>query len=56
MSSGQTNVSIQEKNMSIYFGNDFHNTQCINFVSLASNNADHIINVFQDVLFKLYFV
>ena len=35
LKSGQSNVPIEDKTLSIYYGNDFANIKCINFVSMA---------------------
>ena len=35
LKSGQLNVPIEDKTLSIYYGNDFVNIKCINFVSMA---------------------
>ena len=49
--SGKSNYSIQDKTISIYYGNDVTNIQSINFVSM-SQNANEIAKEWSDFLFK----
>lgn len=45
LSSGQSNVPIEDKTLSIYYGSDFVNIQSINFVSM-SHDANRVVKVF----------
>ncbi len=40
MSVGKSNAPIQDKTISIYYGHDFLNIQCINFVSMAEDPVE----------------
>ena len=40
LSSGKSNAPIQDKTVSIYYGCDFLNVQCVNFVSMSDEPVD----------------
>jgi len=46
LSSLNDNFSIQDRTISIYYGNDFLNVQCINFVLLNDKNPVEETKVF----------
>ena len=51
LSSGQSNVPVEDKTLSIYYGADFVNVQCINFVSVAPD-ANKVVNEWSNCLFE----
>lgn len=51
LSSGQSNVPIEDKTLSIYYGSDFVNIQCINFVSMAPD-ADKVTVEWSKIIFE----
>lgn len=40
LASGKSNISIQDKTISIYYGQDYFNLQIINFVSMSENPVE----------------
>ena len=40
LAAGKSNASIPNKTISIYYGSDYFNIQCVNFVSMADNAVE----------------